>query len=190
MIKLCVQQILYRRGYEWRRDEELFRVIAPLTLKDNLKSKRTWQLGKKATRTVFKAKYYEKFNVFYCQHFAFSIDVKDFGDNWYLCINPTWTVSINGKKKSLVAHKTAKALKRLERNKSVFNHLRFVVHQLTFTDLYTHAYDFLQFRDLETESTSKVIDDIRWLKKESQEEAELSQDIEERLEDPNENLLF
>ena len=102
LIKFCVQQHLYKLGYEWQPEETLFRVIAPNVLEDKLEIKQGWEADKKATRTIFKSNYYEKFNVFYCQHFAFSIDIKEFDNEWFLCINPTWTVSINGKRKSQV----------------------------------------------------------------------------------------
>lgn len=190
LVKLGVQQTLYKRGYEWRREEELFRFRAPDSLTDGLKERRSWKVEKRATRTVFKAKYYEKNKVFYCQHFAFSIDVKDFDNEWFLCINPTWTVSINGKQKSKVAHKTVKAMKGLERNRSVFNHLRFIAYELRFVNLYTPAYRFIDFHDLVTEQTNRVIDDAEWLRTESAEDAEILSDVEEMQERLDENLLF
>jgi hypothetical protein len=190
LVKQSVQQMLYTREYEWRADEELFRFIAPAILKDKLKVKRTWKAPTKATRTLFKSTYYEKFGVHYCQHFAFSVDITNFQDEWYLCINPTWTVSINGKQKSLSSEKNVKALKRLERNKSVFNHLRYVTYQFEHSDLYTPKYRFLEFHGLETCTTELLIDDQEWLKDEAQDDVRAFQDIEDRPEDNNEKLLF
>jgi len=189
-LKFCVQQILYKAGYEWRPDEELFRVIAPFPVNKNKELKQTWTGDKKAERTVFKAKYYEKTTKYYCQHFAFSIDIKEFNNEWFLCINPTWTVSIDGKQKSKVAYKTVKAMKRLERNKSVYNHLRFIVYQLSYTDLFRFAYPYLSFDGLEKFETDVIIDEIEWLKSEEAEEIAVLTDLEEQTANKNENTLF
>ncbi|HEX8286724.1 MAG TPA: DUF4365 domain-containing protein [Pyrinomonadaceae bacterium] len=190
LIKFCLQQMLYKIGYEWQYDEEIFRVIAPLILKDKLEIQQGWKGDKKATRTIFKANYYEKFNVYYCQHFAFSIDIKDFDDDWFLCINPTWTVSINGKQKSQVSHKRVKALKRMERNKSVYNHLRFIAYELSHRDLFIPEYPFLSFNGLEKTQTDKVIDEVQWLQTEEADEINVLKDSEEPSELQDENKLF
>lgn len=190
LIKFCLQQMLFKIGYEWQYEEELFRVIAPLILKDKLVIQQGWKGDKKATRTVFKANYYAKFNVFYCQHFAFSIDIKDFNDDWFLCINPSWTVSINGKQKSQVSHKRVKALKRLERNKSVYNHLRFIAYELSYRDLFIPEYPFLSFQGLEKSETDKVIDEAEWLRTEESDELNVLKDSEEPSEIQDENKLF
>lgn len=207
LLRFCLQQKLYKLGYEWQNGEELFRFITPLTLEDGLKVKEEWKGDKRATRTIFKANFYEKFKVYYCQHFAFSVVVKDFNDEWFVCISPTWTVSINGKQKSQVSHKRVKALKRLERNKSVYNHLRFIAFKMLHGDLFSlehpllasPKYSFLDFHHLESGSIDKVIDDKEWLHKEDEEERKKLEDIEEVIElsndksstgNQNENTLF
>ncbi len=48
--------MLYKVGYEWQYDEEIFRVIAPLILKDKLEIQQGWKGDKKATRTIFNGK--------------------------------------------------------------------------------------------------------------------------------------
>jgi hypothetical protein len=205
LLRFCLQQMLFKLGYEWKPDEELFRIIAPDIIKDLVEIKEEWKDEKKATRTLFKAKFYEKFKVHYCQHFAFSITVKSFNDDWYLCINPDWTVSIDGGRKSQVSHKTVKALKKLERNKSVYNHLRFIAFKLTHGDLYSFEhpllappkYPFLEFHNLEKAMIDKVIDDKEWLHKEDADEKKKLEDIdasesesEEEIVEQNENTLF
>ena len=124
-----------------------------------------------------------------------------------MCISPTWTVSINGKQKSQVSHKRVKALKRLERNKSVYNHLRFIAFKMLHGDLFSlehpllasPKYSFLDFHHLESGSIDKVIDDKEWLHKEDEEERKKLEDIEEVIElsndksstgNQNENTLF
>lgn len=187
LLRFCLQQKLYKIGYEWQNDEEVFRSVAPLNLKDGLEVKEEWRGEKKATRTIFKASFYEKFKVHYCQHFAFEVDIKEFDDEWFFCINPTWIISIDGRRKSQVSYKRVKALKRLERNKSVYNHLRYIAFKLLHGDLYSlehpllasPKYRFLDFHPLEQATIEKVIDDNDWLHKEDEDEKNKLEDAEE-----------
>lgn len=208
LVRFCLQQMLFKLGYEWQPDEELFRVIAPLPLNDKAVIEEKWKGDKKATRTIFKANFSEKVKRYYCQHFAFSVIVKDFDDEWFLCINPDWTVSINGRQKSQVSHKKVKVLKRLERNKSVYNHLRFIAFKLIHGDLESiehpllaaPKYRFLEFHHLENAAIDKVIDDKDWLHKEDEDERKKLEGEEEKeteseigetsATNENENTLF
>jgi Domain of unknown function (DUF4365) len=191
LLRSCLKQHLYKLNFEWDVDDNVFRYIAPKPITKNIDIKEQWTGLKRATRTVFKAKYYEENKVYYCQHFAFAADFKDFGNEWFLCIRPTWTVSINGGRKSRVSYKTVKALKKLERNKSVYNHLRFITYKLTFQDLFHKNYPFILFNDLAKFQTDKIIDEHEWLKFEDEEESSLLADVEEPTEiQNNENLLF
>lgn len=191
LLRNCLKQHLYKLNFEWDIDENIFRYIAPKPITKNIEIKEQWTGLKKARRTVFKAKYYEENKKFYCQHFAFAADFKHFGNKWFLCIRPTWTVSLDGGRKSLVSYKSVKALKKLERNKSVYNHLRFITYKLTYQDLFHKNYQFILFNDLARFQTDKIIDENEWLKFEDEEEISLLIDAEEPTEiQNNENLLF
>ena len=191
LLRNCLKQHLYKLNFEWDKDDNVFRYIAPKNLTDKMEVKEQWTGLKKATRTVFKANYYAENKVYYCQHFAFAADFKDFSGKWFLCIRPTWTVSINGGRKSRVAYKTVKALKKLERNKSVYNHLRFITYKLTYRDLFQGEYPFILFQNLAKFSTDRIINENEWLKSEDEEETSLLVDSEEPTEiQSNENLLF
>jgi hypothetical protein len=108
-----------------------------------------------------------------------------------LCVRPTWTVSINGGRKSRVSYKSVKALKKLERNKSVYNHLRFITYKLAYRDLFAKAYPFINFNELASFPTERIIDEEEWLRHEDEDESTLLGDSEEPTElDNNENLLF
>lgn len=191
LLRNCLKQHLYKLNFEWDMDDNVFRYIAPQNLSDKMEIKEHWTGIKKAKRTVFKAKYYAENKVFYCQHFAFAADFKDFGGKWFLCIRPTWTVSINGGRKSRVSYKTVKALKKLERNKSVYNHLRFITYKLNYRDLFQDEYPFILFQNLAKFPTDRIIDENEWLKLEDEEETSLLFDNEEPNDiESNENLLF
>lgn len=191
LLRSCLKQHLYKLNFEWDMDDNVFRYIAPKNLTDKMEVKEQWTGLKKAKRTVFKANYYAENKVYYCQHFAFAADFKDFGGKWFLCIRPTWTVSINGGRKSRVAYKTVKALKKLERNKSVYNHLRFITFKLTYRDLFQGEYPFVLFQNLAKFPTDRIINENEWLKSEDEEETSLLVDNEEPTEiQSNENLLF
>jgi hypothetical protein len=201
LLRFCLQQILYKLKFEWDKEDKIFRYKLPEKHKfeidslwiakslekekgfnykgKNLEHKEKWKGDKDATRTVFKSKYWEKGKVYYCTHFAFSVDIVDFDSQYFLCLNPTWLVTINGNRKSKIGYKKVSQLKKLERNKSVYNHLRFISYKLMYRDLFTQSYPFIQFQNLLTLEIDKVIDEDTWLKVASEEEKEILQDKEE-----------
>ncbi|TXK37900.1 DUF4365 domain-containing protein [Pontibacter qinzhouensis] len=178
LLRNCMQQVLYKQKFEWDVEDKLFRYIAPNPIEGNFEKKESWVGTKQAKRTVFKARYWDKGKFHYCTHFAFSIDIKDFGDRWYLCINPTWAVTVNGQRKSKVGYKKVSQLKKLERNSSVYNHLRFITYKLTYRDFFTRDYPYLQFHQLASFKTDIMLDEKGWLNTETEEESKLLRDIE------------
>jgi hypothetical protein len=201
LLRFCLQQILYKLRFEWDSEDKIFKYILPekhkfeidnLTIAKslenekgfnykgkNLEHKEKWKGDKEAQRTVVKSNYWEKGKVYYCTHFAFSIDIVDFDNQYFLCLNPTWLVTINGNRKSKIGYKKVSQLKKLERNKSVYNHLRFISYKLMYSDLFTKNYPFIQFQNLLKLKIDKVIDEDAWLKVASEEEKETLQDKEE-----------
>ncbi len=201
LLRFCLQQILYKLKFEWDREEKIFVYKLPEKHKSeidnlkiaksleeekgfsykgkNLEHKEKWKGDKEAQRTVVKSNYWEKGKVYYCTHFAFSVDIVDFDNQYFLCLNPTWLVTINGNRKSKIGYKKVSQLKKLERNKSVYNHLRFISYKLMYRDLFTQDYPFVQLENLLELEIDKVIDEDTWLKVASEEEKEILQDTEE-----------
>lgn len=179
LLRSCLQHILYKLRFEWDREDKIFKYMVPLPIDKSFEHKEKWKGDKQAKRTVFKSKYWEKGNIYYCTHFASSIDIVDFDSQYFLSINPTWLVTINGHRKSKIGYKKVSQLKKLERNKSVYNHLRFLSYKLMYEDLFTQSYPFIQFQNLLKFEIDKVIDEDAWLKVASEEEKETLQDMEE-----------
>lgn len=202
LLRFCLQQILYKLNFEWDKKDKIFKYKLPDKHKfeienlsiakssssnqkgfsfkgKNLQHKERWKGDKEAKRTVVKSNYWEKGQLYYCTHFAFSIDIMDFNDEYFLCINPTWAVTINGNRKSKVGYKKVSQLKKLERNKSVYNHLRFISYKLMHRDLFTMDYPFIHFQSLLSLEVDKIIDEDTWLGIASEDEKEILQDKEE-----------
>ncbi len=209
LLRYCLQQILFKLNFIWDRDDKIFKYMLPEKHKfeienlmiaksleaekgfnykgKNLEHKESWKGDKFAQRTVIKSNYWEKGRVYYCTHFAFELDIMDFGNEYYLCINPTWLVTINGNRKSKIGYKKVSQLKKLERNKSVFNHLRFITYKLLYRDLFNAGYPFINFQNILKLEINKTIDESSWVATEEQEEKELLQDKEEPKDIDDEN---
>lgn len=193
LLRRALQHVLHKGGkFEWISEEGIFRFIAPEKLSNKLEIKEKWKGAKTASRTVLKVSLSEKTKRFYCTHFAFEADFKEFNGDWYICINPTWAVSIDGKQKSRLAYKEVSKKKKLERNQSVLNHLRFIVYQLIYRDMFTYYYQHILFDKLDCFIVEQVIHDSAWIKAEDKEELQHLEDGEAPNENEfkNENTLF
>lgn len=179
LVRYCMQQVLFKLDFEWDIEDKIFKVIAPVPINKNMEKKETWMGNVQATRVVFKAVYWDKGKIYYCTHLAFQMNVENFNDDWFLCINPTWSVTIDGKKKSKVGYKKVTQQKRLERNQSVLNHLRFIAYKILSRDLFTYQYPFLTFHELVKFNTNVIINEDDWLKTETKEEKVVLKDIED-----------
>jgi hypothetical protein len=173
-----MQQNLYYLGFEYDVADKIFKYKAPDDIAKNQEIKQKWKGDKNATRTVFSARYWSKGDLYYCTHLAYSIEVKDFDDDWFICITPTWSVTINGHKKSRIGYKKVIQKKKMERNQAVYNHLRFLKYKLTYRDLFTIDYPFITFHALQQFTTQQVIDEEDWLNNELLDFENNLQDIE------------
>ncbi|MBL7990239.1 MAG: DUF4365 domain-containing protein, partial [Candidatus Kapabacteria bacterium] len=172
LLRFCLQQKLYKIGFEWENQEKIFRVIAPEKLEDKKIIKANWVGEKSADREVLKINFSQKIQKFYCKHFAFSIDFIDFNNKWFAVVNPTLTISVNGKKKSKVSHITIAKIKKKQRNQGVYNDLRFIVYKLqnlTQNSLYSDNINFIYFHTLLGLDIEVTIDEEDWRAKESEE---------------------
>ena len=92
---------------------------------------------KRSKRTVFEQKYKknEPSKVLSTRHFAFSTDFLTLNGKWYLSITPDWFFSYGESySKSWVSEKSLSGLKRLEKNRSVFDQFRFLSFWLSTLD--------------------------------------------------------
>ena len=141
LLRFSLQQKLYRHRVLWQHHQGLF-IFLPLEDSDNMR-KVTWVGQKKATRTVFERKF-NKNNldkVLSAKHFAFSVSFLMVDSGWYLSITPDWFFSYSDQyRQSVYGDKLISGLKRMEKNRSVFNQFRFLcswLKELDSEDLFT-----------------------------------------------------
>lgn len=135
LLRFTLQQKLYQHQVLWKHEEKIF-IFLPTESKNNLR-KESWTDKKRSTRTVFERKYKtNKTNeVFFTKHFAFSTDFLILDDKWYLSITPDWFFSYGDEyRKSGFSDKSLSGLKRLEKNRSVFDQFRFLLSWLSALD--------------------------------------------------------
>ena len=115
--------------------------------------------------------------IFYCKHLAFQTQFHQLGDQWFLGIKPEWFFSYDGYKRSYYATEKIIYLKKKERNKQVFDHLRAIAYLIKYdkpSDLFvqSYRYPFLSFGNLVSLDGAPRLDDKEWLSGESKEDRE------------------
>ena len=141
LLRFSLQQKLYKNRVLWEHKEGIF-IFLPLEDSDNTRTV-SWVGQKKATRTVFSRKFKrnEPEKVLSTRHFAFSLRFLTVEDTWYMAITPDWFFSQGGSyKQSVYGDKLLSGLKRMEKNRSVFNQFRFIcswLKELDANDLFS-----------------------------------------------------
>lgn len=119
---------LRNKNIEWRKDEWLFRFKMDLVPKVK---KLKWKDKIAATRTVI----FEKWNkdqtqIVAFRHLAFKANIYNFNNVWYLAVNPTWSMTVDGHHPYKYGFNDVSGIKKLETNRSVLNHFRFLKYCL------------------------------------------------------------
>ncbi|MDD9996226.1 MAG: SMEK domain-containing protein [Rhodospirillaceae bacterium] len=147
LLRFCLQQKLYRHRVLWDHGEGIFKFM-PLEDIDNVR-RINWTGRKKATRTVFERKFNRNHpeKVLSMRHFAFAVTFQIVAGTWYMSITPDWLFSY-GKEylRSAYGDKLTGGLKRMEKNRSVFDQFRFLcswLNELDSDDLFAEGEDFL-----------------------------------------------
>ena len=127
LLRFGLQQKLYRNCVLWKHEEGIF-IFLPLEDSDN-KRIENWVGQNRATRSVFDRKFKRNKHgqILSTRHFAFSLSFLTVKDEWYIAITPDWFFSYgNSYWQSAYNDKLLSGLKRMEKNRSVFNHFRFL----------------------------------------------------------------
>ena len=135
LLRFCLQQKLYRHRVLWEHQEKIF-IFLPIEDTENLR-KITWTGKKKATRTVFSRKFNRKQpdKVLSTRHFGFAVSFMTVEGNWYVSITPEWYFSYGDDyQRSYFGYKLLSGLKRMEKNRTVFDQFRFLCAWLTDLD--------------------------------------------------------
>lgn len=135
LLRFCMQHKLHKHRILWEFREKIF-IFLPIEDTDNKRTE-TWVGQKKSTRTVFERKYKrnDPDKVLSTRHFAFSLDFLNRDDGWYVAITPDWFFSFGeGYRQSAYADKLLSGLKRMEKNRSVYDQFRFLCSWLSELD--------------------------------------------------------
>ena len=165
LLRLCLQQLLYKRGVFWQHQVGLF-CFGP-TNEGARERNESWSDSKNAIRKVFirVPKRDEPDKIYYCKHLAFRTAFHAFGSTWYMSVKPDWFFSFDGYRPWRWGAEKIDYLKRIEKNQTVFNHVKFLSHFLRRPpDLYSEVpvYPFLTFLPLTSLHGLPELDDNAW----------------------------
>lgn len=135
LLRFCLQQKLYRHRVLWEHRERIF-IFLPPEDSENIR-KITWTGKKKATRTVFSRKFNRKQpdKLLSTRHFGFAVSFITVDGDWYVSITPEWYFSYGDDyQRSYYGYKLLSGLKRMEKNRTVFDQFRFLCAWLTDLD--------------------------------------------------------
>ena len=127
LLRFCLQHKLYRHRVIWEFRERIF-IFLPIRDHDNVRSV-TWTGKKKSTRNVFNRKFNrnEPDKVLSTRHFGFAVSFETIEGYWYVSITPEWFFSYGDSySRSFYGDKMISGLKRMEKNRSVFDQFRFL----------------------------------------------------------------
>lgn len=183
LLRKALIQLCYFKGIEFFAPRGIFRFAN--TRPPKAKQIR-WKGKKESTKTViFEIINKKEGHVICYRHLAFRASFLNFEKDWYLVINPTWSfTNPGGYKESRYEPAYMAGIKRLENNNSVYNYYRFFAYYLSYTDLFTTNYPYLQTSKVEPLSLAPSLDEQKWVPvkvvEESSEAAptEISLDIE------------
>ena len=135
LLRFCLQHKLHRHRVLWEYRNKIF-IFLPSEDADNVR-KITWTGKKKAIRTVFVRKFNRKKpdKVLSTRHFGFAVSFVTGEGDWYVSITPEWFFSYGDTyRRSLFDDKLISGLKRMERNRTVFDQFRFLCAWFTELD--------------------------------------------------------
>lgn len=170
LLRLCLQQKLYKHGVQWMHEESLF-IFVPRE-QGALLREEPWTGHRQASRCVYEKKLNKKDpdKVFICKHFAFGVDFIRDDDQWFTALTPDWYFSYGESyRKSRYADQNLSWLKRREINRTVTDHFRFLVSwlgSLDTDDLLSaspHSGSQLSFGDVVRFDNHPKLDDELWL---------------------------
>ena len=105
-----------------------------------------WKNKNSAKRTViFEMLDKEKQLITCFRHFAFRARFQQFGNGWFLSINPTWSFTSDGYKKSGFSKSNLAGIKRMENNNTIFYAFLFTAFCLRNSINSEQIYPYMQF---------------------------------------------
>lgn len=169
LLNTCLKEKLYRKGVKFSRESGYyyFRASQDLSNAEYAYASREH----KTSRTVFKGypKKFDRTQMSYYRHSAFSGRFVRYGREWFLQITPTYHFTRDGERLSRYAPELLSGIKRLENNQAVHGQVVMWAHILTSRSLFDTDPGFVEFDSLQQFELSVGLDDDAWLKREDAE---------------------
>ena len=89
-------------------------------------------------------------HVIFYRHLAFKFTIEIINNLWFICLNPTWSFTSNGIKKSNYQKQYLSGIKEKENSQAVFNHFRFIHYFFYNSDLFNPESNFIKFNKLQS----------------------------------------
>ena len=131
LLRFTLQQKLYRQDVMWQHHEGKF-IFLPSGPNRN-KRMEEWTDKITSSRMVFQRKFKtaKKDEVLSTRHFAFGANFLRLDDAWYVALTPDWFFSYgDGYRRSFYGDRLLSGLKRMEKNRSVYDQFRFLASWL------------------------------------------------------------
>lgn len=135
LLRLTLQQKLYRHQVQWMFEDGLF-IFVPRKEGDAVREE-TWFGQRSSKRRVYERKLNRKdpSKTFLCKHFAFAVDFVLSAGRWHVALTPDWYFSVGDTyRRSVYADANLSWLKRREVNRTVADHFRFLYAWLSSLD--------------------------------------------------------
>jgi len=168
LLRFCLQTKLYSHRVLWKH---LDRVFIFLPIEDSINDrKENWMGRKKSTRTVFVRKFNrnDASKVLSVRHLAFQVEFHILDSTWFMSITPDWFFSFGDNyQRSFFGDKLLSGLKRMEKNRSVYNQFRFIsdwLRELDSIDLFREGHDSptLSFGDTLVFDGTPLLNEALW----------------------------
>jgi hypothetical protein len=131
LLRFTLQQKLFKQDVMWQHEERMF-IFLP-SKDGQRKRSETWTGQKSASRMVFERKFKrdKPDEILSTRHLAFSADFLQLDDRWFISLTPDWFFSYGDDyRRSFYGDKLLSGLKRMEKNRSVYNQFRFLASWL------------------------------------------------------------
>ncbi|MEQ8694472.1 MAG: SMEK domain-containing protein [Gammaproteobacteria bacterium] len=135
LLRFMLQQKLYKQDVMWQHHEGKF-IFLPRGSNQNKRTE-SWTGQKVSSRMVFDRKFKtnKKDEVLSTRHLAFSTDFLRLDGGWYVALTPDWFFSYGDEySRSYYGDKLLSGLKRMEKNRSVYDQFRFLASWLESID--------------------------------------------------------
>lgn len=109
-----------------------------------------WQKVNMAKRKVIHKRISKEDGHVICyRHLAFTFSIQEINDKWFICLNPTWSYTSDGIKKSNFQRQYLAGIKEKENSQAVYNQFIFIHYYLYNSDLFNPESNYLRFNRLQ-----------------------------------------